>query len=153
MATTAATSATGTAPVTAAPAATAPAPAAGWGGVTINPTAVIPPGMGYGNGFGIPTIEPGYVVPANLPSMQMQNNGFGAVTIDPAFPVPGSIHGGGGAGFGANRPELVGPPTLVGAGDYGMSENPAVQQTKLLGGPNLSSMGMHFGATLFGGGN
>jgi len=122
----------------------------GWNGVVIDPTAVIQPGMG--NGFGIATIEPGYVVPANLPSMM--NGGFGAATIEPAYPVPGSIHGGGGyGGFGGNRPELVGPPTLVGAGDYGMSDNPAVQQTKLLGGPNLSSMGMHFGATLFGGGN
>jgi hypothetical protein len=117
----------------------------GWNGVTINPTAVIQPGQG----FGIPAIEPGYVVPANLPALQ---NGFGAVAIDPAFPIPGSIHGGGN-GFGAARPELVGPPTLVGAGDYGMSDNPAVTQTKLLGGPSVSSMGMHFGATLFGGGN
>jgi hypothetical protein len=120
--------------------------AAGWGGVTIDPTAVIQPGQG----FGIHAIEPGYVVPANLPALQ---NGFGAVAIDPAYPIPGSIHGGGGAGFGANKPELVGPPTLVGAGDYGMSNDPAVTQTKLLGGPNVSSMGMHFGATLFGGSN
>lgn len=116
----------------------------GWNGVVIDPTAVIQPGAG--NGFGIATIEPGYVVPANLPAMQ---NGFGAVAIEPAFPVPGSIQN----GLGGPRPELVGPPTLVGAGDYGMSDNPAVQQTKILGGPALSSMGMHFGATLFGGGN
>lgn len=136
----------------ASPTGTAPTPsqeqvaaAGGWGGVTIDPTAVIQPGAG----FGIHTIEPGYVVPANLPSMM--NGGFGAAAIEPAYPVPGSISGGGGAGFGANRPELVGPPTLVGAGDYGMANNPAVTQTKLLGGPNLSSMGAHFGATLFGG--
>lgn len=124
----------------------APKPAAevpaGWGGVTIDPTAVIQP-----SGFGIPAIEPGYVVPANLPAQ-----GFGAAAIEPAYPIPGSISGGS-AGFGADRPELVGPPTLVGAGDYGMSENPAAQQTKLLGGPNLSAMGAHFGATLFGGRN
>lgn len=138
------------------PTGTAPTPtqeqvqqaAAGWGGVTIDPTAVIQPGQG----FGIHSIEPGYVVPANLPSM-MNNGygGFGAAAIEPAYPVPGSISGGGGGGFGINRPELVGPPTLVGAGDYGMSENPAVTQTKILGGPSVSSMGAHFGATLFGG--
>jgi len=120
---------------------------AGWGGVTIDPTAVIQP---YQGGFGIPAIEPGYVVPANLPSMM--NNGFGAATIEPAFPIPGSISGGS-AGFGADRPELVGPPTLVGAGDYGMGNDPGAAQTRLLGGPNVSAMGAHFGATLFGGSN
>lgn len=126
--------------------------------VATNPAA-------FGRGFGIPTIEPGYVVPANLPAMA--NNGLGAVTIDPAFPVPGSIHGGGfggvvidptaviqpGAGFGRSGVELVGPPTLVGAGDYGMSDNAGANQTKILGGPSLSAMGAHFGATLFGGNN
>jgi len=153
----AAASPTGTAPapsaaaVAAAPAAITSAPAAaaknsGWGGVVMNRTGVIQPG------FGIPTIEPGYVVPANLPAMQ--NNGFGAVTIDPAYPVPGSIHGsGGGGGFGIDNPNLAGPPTLVGAGDYGMSNDPGAAQTKILGGPAVSSMGMHFGATLFGGSN
>jgi hypothetical protein len=119
----------------------------GWGGVTIDPTAVIQP---YQGGFGIHSIEPGYVVPANLPSMM--NNGFGAAAIEPAYPVPGSISGGG-AGFGADRPELVGPPTLVGAGSYGMGDNPGAAQTKLLGGPSVSAMGTHFGATLFGGSN
>lgn len=121
---------------------------AGFAGVTINPTGVIAPYQG--NGFGIATIEPGFVVPANLPAMQ--NNGFGNVTIDPAFPVPGSISGGS-AGFGADRPELVGPPTLVGAGDYGMGNDPGAAQVRTLGGPGISAMGAHFGATLFGGGN
>jgi hypothetical protein len=107
----------------------------GWGGVTIDPTAVIQPGQG----FGIATIEPGYAV----------QGGFGAPVIDRAYPVPGSIHGASN-GFGGTRPELVGPPTLVGAGDYGMSDNPGAQQAKLLGGPNYSAMGAHFGATLFG---
>lgn len=117
---------------------------AGWGGVTIDPTAVIQPYQG----FGIHSIEPGYVVPAN-PAMQ---NGLGAAAIEPAYPIPGSISGGG-AGFGADRPDVMGPPTLVGAGDYGMSDNPGAQQTKLLGGPSVSAMGAHFGATLFGGSN
>lgn len=125
---------------------------AGFGGVTINPTGVIQPYQG--NGFGIATIEPGFVVPANLPSM-MQNGyggGFGGVTIDPAYPVPGSISGGG-AGFGADRPDLMGPPSLVGAGDYGMGNDPGAAQVRTLGGPGISAMGAHFGATLFGGGN
>jgi len=130
------------------PAETATFARAGFGGVTINPTGVIQPYQG--NGFGIATIEPGFVVPANLPAMQ--NNGFGNVTIDPAFPVPGSISGGS-AGFGADRPELVGPPTLVGAGDYGMGNDPGAAQVRTLGGPGISAMGAHFGATLFGGGN
>jgi hypothetical protein len=148
----------------------AAAKAGGWGGVVMDPTAVIQPYQG--NGFGIHAIEPGYVVPANLPSMMNggfggpgnvtmdprgviwpqghPNAGFGAATIEPGFLIPGS---GGSSGFGQDRPDLVGPPTLVGAGDYGMSENAGANQTKLLGGPSVSSMGAHFGATLFGGGN
>ena len=110
-----------------------------WGGVVIDRTAVIEPGQG---GFGIATIEPGYAVHGG-------GGGFGAAVIDRAYPVPGSIHGAS-AGFGGSRPELVGPPTLVGAGDYGMNDNPGAQQAKLLGGPNYSAMGAHFGATLFG---
>jgi hypothetical protein len=109
----------------------------GWGGVVIDPTAVIRPGQG----FGIHAIEPGYAV----------QGGFGAPVIDAAYPVPGSIHGGGGAGFGMNRSDMIGPPTLVGAGDYGMGDNPGVAQTKLLGGPSVSALGAHYGATLFGG--
>lgn len=110
-----------------------PAPG-GWGNVVIDPTAVIQPYQG----LGIHTIEPGYAV----------SNGLGAVMIDPAYPVPGSVQGG--YGFGAARPELVGPPTLVGAGDYGMSENAGATQTRLLGGPSVSALGSHYGATLFG---
>lgn len=132
----AASSTTGTAPVSAGGA----APQQGWGGVTIDPTGVIRPGLG------IHAIEPGYAV---------HGGGFGAVAIDPAYPVPGSVHAGfgGGSGFGMNRPDLVGPPTLVGAGDYGMGDNPGVAQTKLLGGPSVSALGAHYGATLFGGQN
>lgn len=138
----------------------------GWGGVVMDPTAVIQPYQG--NGFGIHAIEPGYVVPANLPSMMNgwggpgnvtmdptgvifpQQNGFGAAAIEPGYLIPGS---GGSSGFGQDRPDLVGPPTLVGAGDYGMNDNAGANQTKLLGGPSVSSMGAHFGATLFGGSN
>ena len=108
-------------------------PAAGGLGIhTIEPGYAVP-----ASGLGIHTIEPGYAVPAS---------GLGAVTIDPAFPVQGSMPN----GLGAARPELVGPPTLVGAGDYGMGENPAVAQSKLLGGPSVSALGAHYGATLFG---
>jgi hypothetical protein len=157
------------APADVKPAAVA-AKAAGWGGVVMDPTAVIQPYQG--NGFGIHSIEPGYVVPANLPSMMNgpgnvtmsptgviwpQQNGFGAASIEPGFLIPGSGGGGfasgGGAGFGIDQPELMGPPTLVGAGDYGMGNNAGATQTRLLGGPSVSSMGAHFGATLFGGSN
>lgn len=120
----------------------------GYNGVTIDPTAVIQPGEfgQYGqdidvaepdNGFGIHAIEPGYAV---------HGNGFGTAVIDPAYPIPGSV-----SGLGQPRPELVGPPTLANAGDYGMSDNPAVSQTQILGGPSVSGLGAHYGATLFGG--
>lgn len=133
----AAASPTGTAPVAAA------TTSQGWGATVIDPTAVIRPYQG--NGLGIHTIEPGYAV---------HGGGFGAPTIGPAYPVPGSIHASGGsAGFGQSRPELVGPPTLVGAGDYGMGDNPGAAQTRLLGGPSVSALGAHYGATLFGGPN
>jgi hypothetical protein len=148
---------------------------AGWGGVVMDPTAVIQPYQG--NGFGIHSIEPGYVVPANLPSMMQNgfggpgnvtmsptgviwphghpNAGFGAASIEPGYLIPGSgsFASGGGAGFGIDQPDLTGPPTLVGAGDYGMGDNAGATQTRLLGGPSVSSMGAHFGATLFGGSN
>ncbi len=107
-----------------------------FGGVVMDPTGVIRPYQG----LGIHTIEPGYAV---------HGNGFGAVAIDPAYPVPGSIHGASN-GFAGN---MNGPPTLVGAGDYGMGDNPGAAQTKLLGGPSVSALGAHFGATLFGGPN
>ena len=90
------------------------------------PAATPEPALGYGYGYG-----------------------FGAPVIDAAYPIPGSVHSGS-YGFGATRPELVGPPTLVGAGDYGMSENAGATQTKLLGGPSISALGSHYGATLFG---
>jgi len=153
-----------------------PPKGAGWGGVVMDPTAVIQPYQG--NGFGIHSIEPGYVVPANLPSIMNgfggpgnvtmnptgviwpqghPNAGFGAAAIEPGYLIPGSNNGsfasGGGAGFGIDQPETMGPPTLVGAGDYGMGNNAGATQTRLLGGPNVSSMGAHFGATLFGGSN
>jgi hypothetical protein len=103
----------------------------GWGNVVIDPTNVV---SDWGqdvavNGLGIATIEPGYAV-----------NGFGAPMIEPAFPVKGL----------GNMPELVGPPSLVGAGNFGMSDNPAVAQTQILGGPAVSGLSMHYGATLFG---
>jgi len=41
------------------------------------------------------------------------------------------------------------PPQLVGAGDYGLSQNPAAQQAQLVG-PGVSGLGSHFGSTIFG---
>ena len=97
----------------------------GWGGVVIDPAYRVK------SGLGIHAIEPGYAVPG----------GLGTHVIDKAYPIP--------AGLGAAR--HGGPPQLVGAGDYGLGTNPAVTQTKILGGPAISTMGAHFGATLYGG--
>jgi hypothetical protein len=41
------------------------------------------------------------------------------------------------------------PPQLVGAGDYGLSQNPAAKQAQLVG-PGVSGLGSHFGSTIFG---
>jgi hypothetical protein len=41
------------------------------------------------------------------------------------------------------------PPQLVGAGDYGLSQNPAAAQATLVG-PGVSGLGAHFGSTIFG---
>lgn len=41
------------------------------------------------------------------------------------------------------------PPQLVGAGDYGLSQNPAAAQAQLVG-PGVSGLGAHFGSTIFG---
>jgi hypothetical protein len=41
------------------------------------------------------------------------------------------------------------PPQLVGAGDYGMGQNPAAQQAELVG-PGFSGLSSHFGHTIFG---
>lgn len=109
----------------------------GWYGVDIEPAGRVPGGFGQdiaveelGNGLGIVSAEPGYAVQGAL----------GAVTPESAYPIPGSVSGA----------ELAGPPSLQNAGDYGLSANPAVQQTQILGGPTVSGMGAHYGATLFG---
>lgn len=67
--------------------------------------------------------------------------GLGIATVEPGYAING---------LGRSMPTLVGPPLH---GDYGMSNNPAVQQTQILGGPNISGLGAHFGATVFGGNN
>ena len=41
------------------------------------------------------------------------------------------------------------PPQLVGAGDYGLSQNPAAAQAQLVGA-GISGLGSHFGSTIFG---
>jgi len=108
-----------------------------FGGVAIDRAYPVPGSLGQDvdvRELGIPSIEPGYAVPG----------GFGAPVIESQYPVPGSV------GF-AGRPELVGPPTLVGAGNYGLDDNPAVKQLAQLGGPEISALGAHYGATLFGG--
>lgn len=115
----------------------APKVAGYFGGVAIDRAYPVPGSLGQDvdvRELGIPSIEPGYAVPGQL----------GAPVIESQYPVPGTV------GF-AGRPELVGPPTLVGAGNYGLDDNPGVRQLAQLGGPEISALGAHYGATLFGG--
>jgi hypothetical protein len=81
--------------------------------------------------------------------------GWGMVSVDPQYMVPGSSGMSGGQwGLATIEPSaslrgLQGPPQLVGAGNYGLGDNPGAQQVVLQGGPNISGLGAHFGATLF----
>jgi len=121
---------------------------AAFGGVTIDPTAVIQPFAGHG--FGNVAIEPGYRVQGAL-GQDIDVQELGAVVVDQpptSMPIPGSQMQFG--QFGA-MPELVGPPQLANAGDYGLGNNPGVAQASALGGPPISGLSMHYGATLFGG--
>jgi len=73
-------------------------------------------------------------------------DGMGRVEIEPSATVglptiePSATISGAGLGM---------PPQLVGAGNYGMSDNPAAKQAELVG-PGVSGLGSHFGSTLFG---
>jgi hypothetical protein len=70
-----------------------------------------------------------------------ETNGMGLVEIEPTAAL----------GLPTIEPtEMLGmPPQLVGAGDYGLSQNPAAQQAQLVG-PGVSGLGSHFGSTIFG---
>lgn len=81
-------------------------------------------------GWGMTSIDPGYLVPG---SAGMSGYGLGMATVENSAQVRG----------------LQGPPQLVGAGDYGLAGNPGAQQVQLQGGPAISGLGSHFGATLF----
>jgi hypothetical protein len=108
-------------------------------------------GYGYG-GMGAVDIEPGFLVPGTEPPP----GGFGAVTVDPG----GVFQDFGDEGYSPYESEqemedvedttLVGPPQLANAGDYGLGNNPGVAQAAALGGPPVSGLSMHYGATLFG---
>ncbi len=72
-------------------------------------------------------------------------SGMGMVQVDPAYSlglptIEPSASLGSGMGL---------PPQLVGAGDYGLSQNPAARQAQLVG-PGISGLGSHFGSTIFG---
>ncbi|UCC72091.1 MAG: hypothetical protein JSV86_17235 [Gemmatimonadota bacterium] len=82
--------------------------------------------------------------------------GIGMPVIDPQALVPGSAGLMGGLGLHAIEPSatvgpanLSGPPQLQNAGDYGLSQNPGARQASLVG-PQISGLGAHYGATLFG---
>ena len=125
---------------------------AGFGSVVIDPTAVIQPFHGLGQDIDVAAldgvvIDPGYLVPGS------ETRGLGIHAIEPGYAVNGL-----GAGpyesmqerYDVSNTQLVGPPSLHGAGDYGMSQNPGVAQVAALGGPGVSGLAGHFGATLFG---
>lgn len=86
-------------------------------------------------GLGLVEIE-------NMPRVgyDQMDGAMGLPTVEPQVIVPGSEGLDGAMGM---------PPQLVGAGDYGLSQNPAAQQAQLVG-PAMSGLGSHFGATLFG---
>jgi len=83
----------------------------------------------------------GLVEIENMPRVGYdQMNGLGLPTIERQALVPGSQGLDGNLGM---------PPQLVGAGDFGLSQNPAAQQAQLVG-PQVSGLASHFGSTIFG---
>jgi hypothetical protein len=110
---------------------------AGFGNVVVDPTAAIAPFEGFGQDIdvqelGAVDIENQAVVPGSM--------GLGIHAIEPGYRV----------GLGQDEAQLVGPPQLANAGDYGLGSNPGVAQANALGGPPISGLSMHYGATLFG---
>lgn len=88
------------------------------------------PVAGASAGWGMVSVDPQYMVPG---SSGMSGYGLGLATIEPSASLRG----------------LQGPPQLVGAGSYGLGDNPGASQVQLQGGPAISGLGAHFGATLF----
>ncbi len=96
-------------------------------------------------GYGLPTIAPSWsAYPGEL--TPQRNGQMGYPTVHNQFIVPGSMGPGSTSQFEGN---LGMPPQLVGAGDYGLSQNPAAQQAQLVG-PGVSGLGSHYGSTIFG---
>lgn len=95
--------------------------------------------------MGLPTIAPSWsAYPGE--KTPMMNGAMGYPVVDNQFIVPGSMGPGTTSQFEGG---LGMPPQLVGAGDYGLSQNPAAQQAALVG-PGVSGLGSHFGSTIFG---
>ena len=94
-------------------------------------------------GWGLPTIEPSW---SAFPGELTPQNSLGYPVVQDQFIVPGSMGPGTTSQFEGN---LGMPPQLVGAGDYGLSQNPAAQQAALVG-PGVSGLGSHYGSTIFG---
>ncbi len=84
-----------------------------------------------GYGFGLPTIDRQAIVPG---SQGLMDGGLGLATVEQSPHVYGPNLGG-------EMPQLV--------GDYGLSANPAANSVQLQGGPTISGLGGHYGATLF----
>jgi hypothetical protein len=70
-----------------------------------------------------------------------ETHGWGLPTVEPTQML----------GYPTVEPtQMLGmPPQLVGAGDYGLSQNPAAAQAQLVGA-GISGLGSHFGSTIFG---
>ncbi len=123
---------------------------AGYGGVVVDPQYLVN-GLGqdyavqelHGGGFGIHAIEPGYAV---------NGHGMGIVEVDPTHIVQGLGH------LGAGNVQIQGSGYGAGTGvrvdglGQGGPMNPQSPQAQLvgLGGPNVSGLASHYGATLFG---
>ncbi len=98
-------------------------------------------------GWGIAAIEPSWsAYPGELTPPGGMNGQMGYPTVSDQFIVPGSMGPGSTSQF---EGHLGMPPQLVGAGDYGLSQNPAAQQASLVG-PGVSGLGSHYGSTIFG---
>jgi hypothetical protein len=82
-------------------------------------------------GFGYAAVDKQWLVPGSAGSM---GDGLGLATVEQSPHVYG-------ASLGGQMPNLV--------GDYGLSANPAANSVQLQGGPTISGLGGHYGATLF----
>jgi len=116
-------------------------------GLSASPATEAPAGVGlpqvqYLQGLGLPQVE--YLQGLGLPQVEYLQ-GLGVPTVAPAPPSYGTMSGVHGAGVagpqlgdGAPPVDLLGQPTATS------------QQIELMGGPVVSGLAQHYGATLLG---